>query len=164
MRKQGLQEVSRGRKTTTIPDPTRPPRQCQPQVQGGRPRSAPGRRLPLCAHRDRNGLRRPRHQRLRSKNRRMARLDLDDGQLNPRRAQLGHLLTMSRTERFDPPLGPRQAMLVHPIRRAVRRNRNRHVGWERRKQLRQRTGRNRHRIAQDRVRQAPRPVENRRPP
>ena len=59
--------------------------------------------------------------------------------------------------RFDPPLGPRHAATLHPIRRAARRSR------KRRGQLRQCLGRNRQRTVQDGSRQASRPVENQRP-
>ena len=90
----------------------------------------------------------------------MVRLKLNDDQLRHRRPQLGHVPTTSGAERFDPPLGPSYAILVHPIRRTARRSRNRHVGRKRRRQLRQRIGQNRHRTVQDGSRQTPRPVES----
>ena len=140
MRKQGFKGLARAQNPNTIPDPARPCPQdkVNHKFKGGRPQSVPGRRLHLCANRNGSGLHR----------------------FRPRRPQPGHLPTTSGAGRFDPPLGLRHALSVHPIRRAARRSRNRHVGRKGRGQLRQRIGRNRHRIVQDVSRQTPRPVEN----
>ena len=73
--------------------PAMPPRKGQPQVQGGCPRPTTGRRPRQRAHRDGNGPNRLHHRRVRSEDRRMARLNLDDDQLRPRRPQPGHLPT-----------------------------------------------------------------------
>ena len=43
----------------------------------------------------------------------MARLNLNDDKLRPRRPQPGHLPTTSGDGIFDPPLGPRHALRVH---------------------------------------------------
>ena len=90
----------------------------------------------------------------------MARLNLDCGQLRPQRPQPNHPPMPPGAGLFDPPLDPLHALPVHSIRRTDGRSRNRHVGLKHRGQLRQRTGRNRHRIVQGGDRQTSWLAEN----
>ena len=163
MRKHGLQGGLPGTQDNHNTARPCPQDQGQPEVQGGRPRSTLGRQLHRRAHRDGNDLCNLRHRRLRSENRRVAFLNLNDNQLRPRRPEPSHLQTTTGAGNFDLPLGPRHAVSVRPIRRTARRSRNRYFDRKRWKQLRQRPSRNRHQAVQEESCQTNRFVENHRP-